>query len=199
MKIKYFLLVATVLLTSCGASLMTIAPQQEMQKVESNESQVVFLRSAFVGSAIGASLYDVTDGNIKFIGMISNGTKVSYKVKAGKYRFMVVSEAADFMEADLTAGKTYYSLVTPRMGAWKARFSLWPIKNNPDADYSSESKAFDDWKKDTKLVVNSDKSFAWYESNKASVQKKHNKYLESWKNKSEEDLLRRTLLPEDGV
>ncbi len=40
---------------------------------------------------------------------------------------MVVSEAADFAKADVEAGKTYYVLVTPRMGWWKARFSLRPL------------------------------------------------------------------------
>ena len=34
--------------------------------------------------------------------------------------FSVVGEAADFLEADLAAGKTYYIQVAPRMGAWKA-------------------------------------------------------------------------------
>lgn len=40
---------------------------------------------------------------------------------------MVVSEAADFMDAELETGKTYYALVTPRLGVWKARFSLRPM------------------------------------------------------------------------
>ncbi|PZN84509.1 MAG: hypothetical protein DM484_02725 [Candidatus Methylumidiphilus alinenensis] len=40
---------------------------------------------------------------------------------------MVVGENADFMEAELFANRTYYVNVAPRMGCWKARFSLNPL------------------------------------------------------------------------
>ncbi len=53
---------------------------------------------------------------------------------------MVVGENADFISAELGANKTYYALVTPRIGAWKARFSLKPIH----ADQLNSSQ-FDEW------------------------------------------------------
>src|SRR3954466_9873239 len=85
-----------------------------------NEATIVFMRSSFMGSAISASVFDVSQGSSKFIGIVQNGTKVAYSVPPGEHVFMVASESADFMKATLLPGKTYYALVTPRVGAWKA-------------------------------------------------------------------------------
>ena len=178
---------------------MALSSQQTIQPPATQEAQVVFMRSSFVGSAIGASLYEVTDDTITFIGVIKNGTKVSYTTTPGHHVFMVVSEAADFMEANLLAGKNYYSITTPRMGAWKARFSLWPIKNDPDTKFSLQKSSFEGWVSGTKRVENSEKSLSWYQKNKDSVQKKYEKYWPVWLEKSEADLAKRTLSPEDGI
>ena len=141
----------------------------------------------------------MTDGKTRFIGVMANGTKIAYPTTPGKHTFMVVSEAADFMEADLVAGKTYYALVTPRMGLWKARFSLWPISNDPEAAHSLKSKDFKGWVEDTDLVTNSPKSLAWYERVKASVEKKRASYWPVWQEKSAEAVAERTLKPTDGL
>jgi hypothetical protein len=199
MAIRVCLLLGIIFVTGCASNPMMVSPQQELQKPLTDESQVIFMRSSFVGSAISASLYEVTDGNIEFIGVIVNGTKVSYRTVPGKHVFMVVSEAADFMEADLAPGKNYFSITTPRMGAWKARFSLWPIKNDPDAEYHTGMSEFDDWVSDTKLVNNTDESRSWYEKNKESVKKKYDDYWPVWQEKTAEDLAERTLVPEDGM
>lgn len=198
-----FLRITTVLLSilfvGCASNPMQVSQSQNLQPPGPAESQVIFMRSSFVGSAINASLYDVTGKEPVFIGIIANGTKVAYDSKPGKRVFMVVSEAADFMEADLAPGKTYYSIVTPRMGAWKARFSVWPIKADANAEHSTQSDDFDSWRKGTKLVQNSPKSTAWYQKNKANIVAKQQKYWPVWQEKTEEDLAKRTLNPEDGI
>ncbi len=199
MIFRILTLVAIIMFTGCASNPMVVSQQQEIQKPTDEEAQVVFMRSSFVGSAINASLYDVTNGDIKFIGVIANGTKVPYTTSPGERVFMVVSEAADFMEANLESGKNYFSLATPRMGAWVARFSLWPIKNDPSADYHTEMDDFNKWVSSTKLVENSAKSKSWYEANKESIKKKYEKYWPEWKNKTAEDLARRTLSPQDGM
>ncbi len=199
MHFRLISLMILALLTGCAANPMALSGQQTIQPPAQEETQVVFMRSSFVGSAIAASLYEVTDDKITFIGIIKNGTKVSYTTSPGHHVFMVVSEAADFMEADLSAGKNYYSITTPRMGAWKARFSLWPIKNDPDTKFSLQKSSFEGWVADTKRVENSEKSISWYQKNKDSVQKKYEKYWPVWQEKSEADLAKRTLSPEDGL
>jgi len=198
MFIRIFSLLALLTLAGCASNPMTVSPQQTLQTPSQDSSQVVFMRSSFVGSAISASLYDVTDGDIKFIGVIVNGVKLAYSTTPGEHTFMVVSEAADFMEADLSSGKNYFSLVTPRMGAWKARFSLWPIKNDPTARYHTDMTEFDQWLTNTKLSTNSEKSQAWYQQNKNSVKAKYDKYWPAWQQKADSDIAKRTLVPTDG-
>ena len=82
---------------------------------------VVFLRPG--GSGIHASVY----AGEEFLSFFHKQTCFLYEAKPGKHRFMVVSEAADFLAADLEGGKIYFVLVSPRMGMWRARFSLLPI------------------------------------------------------------------------
>ncbi len=71
-----------------------------------DDTTVVFMRYSAVGAAIKATVYEITDDKTIFIGIMKNKTKINYPTTAGKHTFMVVSEAADFMEADLAAGKT---------------------------------------------------------------------------------------------
>ncbi len=174
----------------------TVSANEEI--VKTDEVTVVFMRSSMVGKFIKASVYEVTDGGNVFIGILKNKKRLEYKTTAGKHRFMVVSEAADFMEADVEAGKTYYSIVTPRMGAWKARFSLWPIRNGADGEYQWDSKDIQKRFKKTKLISKSEKDEAWFQKNKTSVQSKKHKYLAKWKTNAEADIKARTLNPEDG-
>ncbi|RRV07486.1 hypothetical protein EGJ27_12475 [Pseudomonas sp. v388] len=190
-------LVGTLLLTGCS-SLMQPVDNPVVQPSPTDQAQVVFMRSAFTGKAIDASLYDVTDGQTRFVGILSNATKIAYPVAPGHRVFMVVSEAADFLEADLVAGKTYYALVTPRMGMWKARFSLWPVSRDPKAEYSLQSSDFKDWISDTQLVTNSPKSLTWFQQHKADVESKRVEYWPVWKQKSPADLQLRTLKATDG-
>ncbi len=200
MRVFYiFTLLGSLLLAGCASNPMAPVANQAVQAPSPDMAQVVFMRDAYTGKAIVSSLYDVTDGQTRFIGVMANGTKIAHPTTPGKHTFMVVSEAADFMEADLVAGKTYYALVTPRMGLWKARFSLWPISNEPDAAHSLKSNNFKDWVEDTDLVTNSPKSLAWYQRVKASVEKKRAEYWPVWQEKSAEAIAERTLKPTDGL
>lgn len=195
---KLIVLIVSVLFTACASNPMSVSEQTAIASPAADESQVVFMRDSFVGSAIKASLYDVSGDKPIFIGIIANGTKVPYRTEPGEHTFMVVSEAADFMEANLAGGKTYYSLVTPRMGMWKARFSLWPIKRAADADYRLDSDNFQQWLNSTKVAEKTPEASRWFQSNKNSVEAKQEKYWPVWGEKSEDDLARRTLILEDG-
>lgn len=197
--IRLLVILFTVIFAGCASNPMQVSSSQSVQKAMPDGSQIVFLRSTLLGSAINASLYDVTDEETKYLGIISNGTKITYMTTPGKHTFMVVSEAADFLEADFLPGRTYYSIVTPRMGAWKARFSLWPIRNDGTSKYNTASAEFTKWVNSTKLVHNSEKSEAWYASNKDSVKSKQLDYWPVWQQKTPEDLAERTLNPEDGI
>lgn len=179
--------------------LMLLVTGSNTLAADEDMATVVFMRSSFVGSAIKTSVYDITDGKTVFLGIMKNKNKIEYKAKPGKRTFMVVSEAADFMEAELLEGKTYYSMVTPRTGAWKARFSLMPVRNDGTTKFNTGSKDFAKWKAKTKPVSIDDKSRAWFEKNHDSVEAKREKYWPKWQQKSPADLAARTLNPDDGM
>jgi hypothetical protein len=190
------LLLAIVLTTIFSTS---YANSSDDSDTVGGKSTIVFMRSSFVGAAIKTSIYEITNGETKFIGIMKNKTKINYETTPGKHTFMVVSEAADFMEADLMAGKTYYSMVTPRTGAWKARFSMIQVRNDVTTEFNTYSEKFEKWKKTTKVVLLNEKSKAWYEKHKGSVEEKRVKYWDKWMQKSAEDLEARTLNPSDGT
>ena len=195
----WFTLLALSLLSGCATSPMTIAPDQSLPPVQSDEARIVFMRTSQIGGAISASLFEVTETETQYIGISTVGTKIAVETSPGEHMFMVVSEAADFMKAVVEGGKTYYAIVTPRMGAWKARFSLWPASSSPDAEYKNSGDKFDKWVSSTKLLTQSQASLDWYEQNKASVEQKKTEYLPVWNEKTPEALDLRTLKPGDGL
>jgi hypothetical protein len=198
-SMRLLLPLSCLLVAGCASTKMAVAPEQTLSPVNPDQARVVFLRSSFVGSAIQAALFDVSEVDPKFIGIISDGTKLAYDTEAGHRIFMVVSEAADFMEADLQAGRTYYGMVTPRMGAWKARFSLWPVRNGPSGEYDLNSEKFQGWLEKNSLVVNTRESEQWFIDNLESIREKQTEYWAAWQEKSPQDLAERTLNPDDGV
>ncbi|MBB3062845.1 hypothetical protein [Microbulbifer rhizosphaerae] len=197
--VKLVFAASSIWLAACAGNPMLVSTNQTVAAPNSDKAQVVFMRSSFVGSAINASLFEVKDDKNEFIGIMANGTKISHEVEPGEHTFMVVSEAADFMKAEVEAGKTYYAMVTPRMGAWKARFSFQPIKKNADSSFSTSSKDFGDWASSTKLVENSETSLLWAENNAASIESKKDAYLTKWLSKDPEEIARQTLEASDGL
>lgn len=200
MKFKIPLLViAAFVVTGCASSKMVDAPEQTLAAPSADQARIVFIRSSFVGSAIQAVVYDATDGATEFIGILSNEKMLAWDVEPGNHTFMVVSEAADFMEANVVGGKTYYAVVTPRMGAWKARFSMYPVRNGGPGEFQIDSADFRSWMESAKFAANTPESYAWAKENAASVQAKQREYLEVWQQKTPEALAERTLNPEDGI
>lgn len=169
------------LLSGCQSTLMEPLADQAQTNVDAGKSQVVFIRSAFIGKAIQASVYDITSGTAEFIGIVSNDTKVSYMTAPGEHMFMVVGESADFLKATTLEGQTYYTVVSPRMGFWKARFSMHPVRNDDTAKFKYGSKDFNEMLEDSQFVQGGAKAKAWAISNANDISKKMNKYLPEWK------------------
>jgi len=156
------------------------------------DAKVVFVRpSYFVGDPIPASIFDVTEpGDAKFIGILNRKTRVEYPVKPGLHTFMIVSEAADFLQAQIVGGKTYYALVTPRPGAWKARFSLVPVRQG--------EQRVQKWEDEIPLVTNTTRTLDWARKNASSVEDKRSRYWPEWSSKPQDQRLAQTLNAEDG-
>lgn len=201
MKKLLFLLSSMLLFTACGGVKMKPADNQTLEPVSADSTRVVFMRQTFLGSAIASTVYDITDEQIKFIGVMNNDTRISYEVAPGKHHFMVIGESADFMSADMVAGKTYYTIVSPRMGVWKARFSFRPVRREGvgKGDFTHGSAAFEKWRSTTTLVENNDATMNWYKANEASVLEKYNKYWPAWNAKKESARAAQHMDPEDGM
>lgn len=192
------LLVLVLLMSGCQSGLMTKAGNTS-QTVVPDDATVVFLRPSVFGGAVQASVYDVTGGQTIFGGIVSSKTSVQMHVPAGQHLFMVIGENADFMNAELSAGKTYYVWVRPRPGVWKARFSLIPIHNDPSAKYNLQSNDFADWKRDSAPVVKTASADAWYQQNKTDIESKRLDYMKKWDRMEPQDKAELALHADDGV
>ena len=158
----------------------------------SDRATIIFMRPSSLGGAIQSSVFDVSTSDNVLVGIVSHKTKVAYSVSPGEHLFMVVGESADFMKASLEADKTYYALVTPRIGVWKARFSLKPVHND---DRTSDD--FKDWDSSCTFVENTEASYQWARANMPSIQEKRTTYFEKWMRKPEAE--RPFLNKEDGM
>ncbi len=192
-KFVYFIIVAFVLAGCAGSSkYMKLAPDNSSYIPAGNQSLVVFMRPATLGFAIQSSVFDISTGDNKLVGIVSAKKKIAYRTNPGEHMFMVIGESADFMKADLEVGKTYYALVTPRMGAWKARFSLCPVQKK-----ELTSDKFEDWVNSCEYVENTESSYNWATKNAPSIEVKKEKYLKKWDKKPESK--KPILNPGDGL
>jgi hypothetical protein len=197
----FFALISTLLvLSGCQSSLMIAPDATSLPQVKSDKALVVFMRPSTFGGGVQSSVYDTRDeGQDIFAGIVSAKSKVAYYAEPGEHLFMVVGENADFMSAQLDAGKKYYVLVTPRIGLWKARFSLLPIRNDAKAEHNLHSDEFRSWDAATQWMSISPKAQTWFQRNAESIQSRKLDYLPKWNDKAPVDVAVRTLNSNDGI
>lgn len=195
-KIVYgiILLALSVGFSGCAGKVRNMnvsSPNKKIEAPHKGKSKIVFMRPSSMGYAIQSSVFEINNNRPSIVGIVAAKKKVSYELEPGKHLFMVVGESADFMSATLEANKIYYALVTPRMGLWKARFSLKPV-------HSSElnSEKFNTWLNDCQLVEISKDTKKWANENSDSIESKYKEYYKDW---IEKDASKRPmLLREDG-
>lgn len=185
-------------LTACQSSKMVRSDGLDNTPAP-GKAMVVFLRPSSFGGAVQASVYDTGDPADQFIGIVSSKTRIAWQADPGDHLFMVIAENADFMIAHLEAGKTYYALVRPRMGVWKARFSLLPIHNNVAAKYNMHSEDFREWMQGTSWVRNTAESEQWFREHESAIREKKLDYLRKWNAADPQQHAELTLSAADGV
>lgn len=168
-------------------------------KPEPGKALLVFLRASFVGSAFSSTVYEAPDDATRFLGVVDYKDRLAVQMAPGQHRLMVVGENADFVDVTLDAGKTYYLLVRPRPGFGKSRFSLLPLHNRADAEYSLHGDYFKEWMDKTRYVSKTPAADAWYEEHKDSVARKKADYLLKWNKMLPQDRAPLVLHAEDGV
>jgi len=199
MKIKLIgLFVLSLSLVACQSTMTRQADNQTLLNPNGSHSRMIFMRTTMFGGAIQSSVYDVTDGEIKFIGIVSAKTRLIYDVPPGNYMFMVVAENADFMAAEMVGGKTYRSIITPRYGIWKARFSLHPVRKDGSSKHSLHAKHIQSGNKHP-IVVNKPEAQQWFKRNKQNIHSKYSRYWPKWVAKPEPHKAKRTVFASDGI
>ncbi len=186
----------TLLVSGCAAGLMRPAASEQVPAAAPDKAQVVFMRSSIVAGAIGCELFEVVNGELKFIGQLPTGNKVVYETTPGDKVFMAYGTAADFMLAKLQAGKTYYSIVRPNWGT--GGFAPTPIRHQSATEPTFASPEFKAWTADTKRIEPNQDAAAWFRDNKARMQQIYAEYWKRFQTKTEQEKYFRTLLPEDG-
>ncbi|MGZ4958016.1 MAG: hypothetical protein ACXV7J_02080 [Methylomonas sp.] len=182
-----FVLTCLGFLSGCTSALMqkSTLDNTSMPSAKAGKAQIVFMRPSTYAEAFQASVFDLKHDQNQlsedtFIGMISASTKVLYDAEPGFHLFMVAGESADFMQANLKAGETYFALVLPRMEGRSAHFSLKPLHSN---ELLSDDYA--DWFESTVWHENTTASRQWGADNWTNIQDKKAKYLGKWQRKSQ--------------
>lgn len=183
------------ILSGCSgkvSNMQIASPGEQILAPKDGNAKIVFLRPNTLGNAIQSSIFEIKDNTPKIVGIVAAKKKMSYDLTPGNYIFMVVGESADFMYAEVEANKTYYASIIPRMGVWKARFSLEAISLN-----KNNTKEFKKELDACELVIPNESTFFWARDNQESIQSKYTEYYEKWMNK--DISLRPKLLYSDGI
>jgi hypothetical protein len=135
------------------------------------------------------------DGNGRFLGDAQVGGRFAVVLPPGEHLFVTWSESAEGLRANLLPGRTYYVEVSPRMGVWTARVDLLAV-----APRLESWKNLQDWLAETELLEpDVAKGQAELASDPADVQENLKLAKQHMAELDKEQLMERTLLPEDGV
>ena len=194
-------LLIVLLAAACGSEPVA---EDDGVKPEPGKAMIVFLREpklALQASAPKTSLFLVhADGEGQdFIGILLQGKKIAYNVEPGDHLFMIVGEAADFLEAHMEAGKTYYAVVEKRWGVTRPRYSLWPVSDHPGDQHAVAVSDMAKLRAKCEWLEPGDRDRDWYAENKGSVDHKRAGYLKKWNAREEEGAEHHKLSREDGL
>lgn len=190
------LLPVVVAMSGCASDLMKPSSGETLVPSD-DKATIVFMRTSFVASAIGVEMFEVTNGKLEFIGQLPKGDKLVRRTTPGKKVYMAYGTAADFMIADVRAGKTYYSIVRPNWGT--GGFAPTPIRKS-GSEFNMKTPEFADWVKNTTPIeLKQKEAEEWFAKNKAKYEDIYKDYWNRFERKSPNEKAERTMTPADGV
>ena len=187
-------------LVGCGGSSALMKPSinQKITRADKNMAKIVFMRPSSVLGAINAELFEIANGKIKLIGSVSMGNKIVHETVPGKKVYMAYGNRADFMLADVRAGKTYYSIIKPNWGT--GAFAPVPVRTDGTTHFNTGIPEFKDWVNDTTLVeMIPEDSKKWFLKEKDNILKVYKEFWAIFKQKNANEKAQRTLGPQDGL
>ena len=185
------------LIQGCASNLMSKSKSTVIEPPADDLATVVFMRSSIVNAITSVDLFEIENGELKFIGALANASKVAHKTTPGRKVYMAYGTAADFMIANVEKNKTYFSIVRPNYAT--GGFAPTPIRKQGPSSYNMETPSFVKWKKNTTLLVKKPEADKWFADNKDRYLKIYQRYWAKFQTKTEAQKNERTLNPKDGV
>lgn len=156
------------------------------------KATVVFLRSSGLGPAIKFMIIDQIG---HFVGESTAGGHFPAELAPGEYLFIAEGENTAVMHANLAPDRLYYVEVDPKMGFFKARVGLKPIKPGSDI-----------WKKVPEMLGSTDRYVpmvqagqAELDANAADIQERIANAKGKWAGYSPAERAELSLEPNDGA
>lgn len=182
------MLLAGSLATAAGKSETTIP------EIKSGQAQIVFLRKTTVNALVGIIVYDVTSGEPKALGKLTNNRKLIVDVQPGEHLFMTGNLCMqDFMPVTVAADKRYYVVVN---AFWPALFSMRPVRHE-GSEFLYKSPKVEEMVAETKLAKPFDE--AKDGDKKEKVLECHKVSWTKWQEKNAEQRAVLTMRAEDSV
>jgi len=114
LAVLVLVVVIAAVLAGCVAGGPRMITAEQQLKAGHDAALIVFLRPNPV--SFGGGNFQLWDRD-HFIGFLEPVTSVSYRVKPGEHLFLVKAETWEAVKGKVSAGKTYYISVDPRVGA----------------------------------------------------------------------------------
>lgn len=194
------LAMVALILNACAASVADFTINTEKTEVgpaPADKAQIVFLRVSFVAGAYPADIFEIEDGDLSYVGKVRMSRKLAHLTTPGKKVYMGHGAAADFMYAEVEAGKTYYVLIRPNWGS--GAMIPTPIKRDGTTAYNTDSPEFQKWLDKTRVTeMKSAEADAWMSTNKAKFEEIYKRYWAKFETKSADQKRTRTLMLSDG-
>ena len=187
-------------LAGCAGTLMTEVKSPEILPPAPDKVKIVFMRNTagFREGGYAANLFEVIDGDLRFIGELLPGTKIVHETTPGSEKvFMSVHSAGstEFLLGKLTGGKIYYSNVILTF----MNFMPLPVRaKTKSSTAGAASPDLPSWYKDAKLIAPNAEASDWF-----NVKREHYQtiYKDNWakfQRETPEEKAERTLNPQDG-
>jgi hypothetical protein len=186
MKRMAMLAVLVVVVAACGTigGLRGMREVPAAQRIETapppGKAAVVFLRPS--ASGYTASIFELKKDTNVFAGHVPAFKKLLYVADPGTTRFLVSGQGADFLDATLDAGRTYYVLVLPATGAG---FQFKPVTKADDRNFQR-------WFDDAAWVQTGPEAEAWAKSHAAQIDARRRVTMPRWEAKPDRPALRAT-------
>lgn len=177
-------LLGMALLSGCTGSsgMARVSDAKIAAAPQPDKATIVFYRIGSRADTNHALLFDASVDPPHLIGIVNGGMKIAYVGDPGKHRFMVNGANANFMDAEVMPGKTYYVEITLDFGLWREGFALKPQRGN-DPDVAATVSALT-W------FENTPKSQGWVGQHMARVLRQRDAALPKWEAKEDKPILK---------